>query len=292
MSRGLPYETKTYEFREAFGKISIDDDSGARIRFALSDDGVCKIECLEDKKVKRSISIVDGTLVIHAADAREGHGQFGIAPSSKSIVIYLPKCEYDSLDVKVDTSDVDIPSGFVFHRVSIAGDTANILCKGVASDVAELCTDTGEINLDAMDVSGSLLIETDTGDVRLNSVNADGTINIKSDTGMICLTDVNCKDFAADSDTGDIYMEKVIADAIAIASDTGKVEFESCDANSLDIGTDTGNVRGTLLSDKNFFIKTALGDVDVPKTTTGGKCRVTTDTGSIQIRFADADGRE
>jgi hypothetical protein len=42
-------------------------------------------------------------------------------------------------------------------------------------------------------------------------------------------------------------------------------------------------VCGTLLSSKVFIIKTDTGDVDVPKSTVGGRCEITTSTGDVEI---------
>jgi hypothetical protein len=38
-----------------------------------------------------------------------------------------------------------------------------------------------------------------------------------------------------------------------------------------------------LLSEKVFITKSDTGRIDVPETVTGGKCKITTDTGSIRI---------
>lgn len=42
-------------------------------------------------------------------------------------------------------------------------------------------------------------------------------------------------------------------------------------------------MKGSLLSDKVFLMQTDTGEVDVPKTVTGGKCEIITDTGDIRI---------
>ena len=52
---------------------------------------------------------------------------------------------------------------------------------------------------------------------------------------------------------------------------------------SITVTTDTGDVRGSLLTDKVFLTETDTGDIDVPKTTTGGRCQITTNTGDIKI---------
>ncbi len=61
------------------------------------------------------------------------------------------------------------------------------------------------------------------------------------------------------------------------------MEFNHCDAETIYVNTDTGSVTGTLLTDKVFIIETDTGSVDVPKSITGGRCEITTDTGNIRI---------
>lgn len=61
------------------------------------------------------------------------------------------------------------------------------------------------------------------------------------------------------------------------------MEFNHCDAETICVNTDTGSVTGTLLTDKVFIIETDTGSVDVPKSITGGRCEITTDTGNIRI---------
>ena len=61
------------------------------------------------------------------------------------------------------------------------------------------------------------------------------------------------------------------------------MEFNHCDAETIYVNTDTGSVTATLLTDKMFIIETDTGSVDVPKSITGGRCEITTDTGNIRI---------
>ena len=62
-----------------------------------------------------------------------------------------------------------------------------------------------------------------------------------------------------------------------------KTKFELCDAGELFIETDTGNVKGSLLSEKIFIVSSDTGRIDVPKSTSGGRCEIETDTGDIKI---------
>ena len=86
--------------------------------------------------------------------------------------------------------------------------------------------------------------------------------------------------------TGDITLKNVIAtEKFSIETDTGDVRFESSDAAEIFIETDTGDIIGSLLTDKIFITHTDTGRVDVPKTVTGGRCEIITDTGDIVLKI-------
>ena len=79
-------------------------------------------------------------------------------------------------------------------------------------------------------------------------------------------------------------MEHFIAsDKLNVVRSTGDVRLVGADAGEIHIETDTGKVSGSLLSEKIFIPRTDTGKIDVPKTTSGGICEITTDTGDIKI---------
>ena len=69
-------------------------------------------------------------------------------------------------------------------------------------------------------------------------------------------------------------------------SDTGRIELLGFDAEEIFIETDTGDVFGTLLTEKVFIAESDTGDVSVPKTASGGRCEIISDTGNIEIEIA------
>lgn len=71
--------------------------------------------------------------------------------------------------------------------------------------------------------------------------------------------------------------------AFSIERSTGDVEFDGSDADEITVKTSTGDVRGTLKSEKVFLTDTSTGWINVPKTTSGGRCEITTSTGNIDI---------
>ena len=79
-------------------------------------------------------------------------------------------------------------------------------------------------------------------------------------------------------------MKNVIAeDKFDIERSTGDVKFEKCDAAELFIETDTGSVKGSLLTEKIFLVETDTGSIEVPKSVSGGRCEIETDTGNVKI---------
>lgn len=132
----------------------------------------------------------------------------------------------------------------------------------------------------------SLYIESSTGDITLQNMTV-GNINLSVSTGDINVSSVDCEgSFKTEGSTGKLNLSNVmVKETLSVERSTGDVEFESCDAGEILINTSTGNVNGTLLSEKIFFAQTSTGKVNVPKTTTGGKCEINTSTGNINVEI-------
>lgn len=280
------YETNTYEVSEAFDKISIDVYT-TEISFAPSDDEQCRVVYTETDKIKHTTAVQNGTLVIDTVDTRKWYDNIGIFIGNLKMTVYLPQKSYASLSVDTDTGDIVIPHDFSFGNIEITGHTADVKCLASVSDSVKVESDTGSINADNL-TAGKIDFTTATGKININSVIADGKVDIQTNTGTAKLTDISCASFTAKSNTGNITLKNIVAvDSFSIESDTGDVNFEECDAAEILIKTDTGDVSGTLLSEKIFTTESDTGSVDVPKTATGGRCEVISDTGDIKIAIAN-----
>lgn len=259
------FERKTYEVEGDFENITVDTTISA-VTFMPSTDGKCRVGCDEMPKITHSVSVKDSTLVIETKDSRKWYDYIGFFIGDMRMTVYLPQNEFKSLIMKTDTGDIDIPENFSFENVSIESDTADIDFLADASSDLKLSTDTGEITV--------------------KSVVSDGDIYLETDTGEITLADVKCNKLTAESNTGKISLTNTVAkNSFSIENNTGGVRFEKCDAGEIFVETDTGSVTGTLLSDKVFITETSTGNIDVPKTTSGGRCEITTSTGNIKIEI-------
>ncbi len=282
------YETNNHEISESFSAISVKTDT-ADIVFVPTDASKCSVECYEEKNLKHSVTVKDGTLVIEKIDTRKWYEHISIGFDTQKIMVYIPQGEYGELIIKSSTGAVEIPKDFTFESIDISVSTGKVKCLASASDEIKIATTTGNIYAEnitakALDLSAS------TGDVTVSEVTCEGDVKIKVSTGRTRLRNVNCKSIISSGSTGNISLKNVIAsEKFSIERSTGYVKFEGSDAAEIYIKTDTGNVKGSLLSEKIFIVNTDTGSVNVPKTLTGGKCEITTDTGDVKIGLEQFD---
>ncbi len=262
----VKYETSEYEITEEFNQI-LATTTTADIVLMPSEDGKCKIVCYEKTKVKHQVKVESGQLIIEAHDERRWYEYINLFSfESPKITIYLPADMLVSLSVSGNTGNVEIPSGFSFTDIDVKVSTGNVKITGVSANTIGIEASTGKVTLTSVECSGDTSVTVKTGDTKLSSV--------------------TCGNLFSKGNTGDIEMKDVIAnDNFNIERDTGDVEFKGCDAGEISIATSTGDVEGSLLSEKIFIAQTSTGDVDVPKSTSGGICEITTSTGDIEIEI-------
>lgn len=278
----VTYVTTTHELKGEFDKISINVDT-TEIEFVPTEDEGCSMVFFEAEKVRHSAVVQNDTLVIETINTRKWYDYICISNGSPKMTVYLPQEEYVSLFIETDTGNIIIPKDFSFEMLEIDGDTSDVDCCASVSNVLEIELSTGDINIDTV-TAGELNLTTTTGDIRVNSVTVKNDIDIETDTGKVKLTDASCMDLVAESDTGTVTLKNVVAEGIlSIESDTGNVRFEDSDATQIYVETSTGDVTGTLLSEKVFVTETSTGRINIPKTTSGGKCEITTSTGDIAM---------
>jgi len=276
------YETNSYATSKNFDDILIKTNT-ADVIFRPSDNEECRVVCYEQKNMKHSVSEDNGTLSIEVTDTRKWYEYIGINFTSPKITVYLPKSEYASLSIKTDTGNIDIPREFSFDSIEISTNTGKIKCCASAYGTVKLKADTGDISVNNTNVGG-LDISLSTGDIRISSVNCSGMIKSKVSTGDTDLKDTSCQNLISSGSTGDLSLKNVRVSQMLMAErSTGDINFDRFDATEIYVKTDTGDVEGTLLSEKVFITETDTGSIDIPKTVTGGRCEITTDTGDIEI---------
>ncbi len=273
----------TYEYEDYVTNINMTLDT-EDVTLLPSDDGKIKIICEESDKAKFSVKLIDGELKIEMLDANKWFNRIFDFASHK-ITVHLPNSASPSLNIKSDTSDVQISSALRFNSIDISLSTGDVLCGASVTGHAKIKASTGNITLVNMSAD-SIDIRVSTGDVTLGTVRA-GDVSINLSTGKSRLTDVYLKNLTTSASTGDISLTKVFADGIfSISRTTGDVNFNSCDAPGIYVETDTGNVTGSIATPKIFLADTSTGKIEVPYGTSGGICEIKTSTGDIKIWIA------
>lgn len=281
----VQYETNSYEISGSFDNISINADT-ADITFIPSNDEKCRVVCYEEKNAKHSVAFTDNALAINVINEKKWYEHIGINFGTPKITIYLSQTEYASLFIKASTGNVEMPKDFKFEDIDITLSTGNVKNCASASKDIKIKTSTGDIRVENA-FAGAIDLSVSTGKVIVESVKIDGDINVSVSTGDARLTDIACKSFTSTGSTGHISLKNVIAkEKFSLKRSTGDIKFENSDAETINIKTDTGDVTGSLLSEKIFITETSTGNISVPKTTTGGKCEVVTDTGDIKFEIS------
>ncbi|MCQ2449238.1 MAG: DUF4097 domain-containing protein [Clostridia bacterium] len=259
------YKTTTLDIHEDFNNIEITVDT-EDIRLVASSDDTCRVVSKSPEKVKCSAEVKNGTLAVKSTDTRKWYEHIGFYLNTSEITVYLPKTEYAALKIKGSTGEVKIPQTYRFAS-------------------ADISLETGDISFEA--ASNKVKIKTSTGDIGIRQIAAD-TLDLSTSTGTVKLADVSCQNIRSKSNTGDVTLKNVTASKkISVTLDTGDVVFDDADAEEIYVKTDTGDITGTLLREKVFITKTSTGTINVPKSTTGGRCELITSTGDISIKLAD-----
>lgn len=280
----VSYETNCHELQEEYKNISLVTDT-ADVVFMPSEGQTTSVVCHEQKNVKHTVTVKDDTLVIAIDDTRKWYDYIGIHFGETKITVYIPQGEFGALSVRTDTGDVEIPKEYAFESIDISGSTGNVKSYAYAVASMKIQTSTGDISVENVS-AGALDLWASTGHITVSDVTCQKDANIRVSTGKTTLTNLSCKNLTSTGTTGNITLKQVIAtEKFSIQRGTGDVQFNGCDAAEILVKTDTGDVVGSLLTDKIFIAQTDTGKVDVPKSVTGGKCEVTTDTGNIKLHI-------
>lgn len=279
------YETAEHKISESYKDIYIVSDT-ADIKLVTSENTDTSVICYEQKNLKHTVAVKDGTLTIEIVDNRKWYENIGINFGSPKITVYVPQGEYGAFCVKSSTGDVEIPAEFKFESIDISQSTGDVVSYASVTDTIKIKTSTGNIRLENIS-AGDLDLSVSTGRVTASGVNCVGEVKVGVTTGKTYISDVKCSSLSSSGDTGDISLKNVIAaESFFIMRSTGDVAFEMCDASNIFVQTDTGDVSGSLLSEKVFMPQSDTGKIDVPKTMNGGKCEIITDTGDIKMRVS------
>ena len=208
---------------------------------------------------------------------------FFISSNDESCRVVCEKRKKARFSAKVDNNELQINFLFRPSNFSIKNSKITVYLPNTIYNNMIIESDTGDVQIENINVIGDLSIKVDTGDVNIKSCTP-SSIKITDDTGNVKIEQASCKTLNIDVGTGHTSLTKTYAsESLNITSDTGNVNFKDCDSNQIFVTTDTGDIKGNFLTEKIIFARSDTGRIDVPNMTTGGRCELETDTGNIKI---------
>ncbi len=282
------YKETAYDITENFDGIYIDTTS-ENIIILPSDEDQVKVITHETDKIKFAVEITNNTLNIIKNDTRSFFEKIEFNTNSNDITVYLPKKQYDTLEILCISGDVHIAE-FSFSSLNIkqlSGDTelsaltvsGNITLSNTSGDIhISSCSAnainsknvSGETQIYEFDCNQDMMLTSTSGDIILNNCSADGNISIKNTSGDISLTE---------------SAGKCNADMNVISGDIALNKF---DASSLEMKTTSGDIKGSILSDKIFSASSNSGDIKIPPSVKdSGTCKCSSISGDIIIEIAE-----
>lgn len=278
----LKYQNNDYTIEEDFSSVKIDVRS-TDINILPSTDGKCKVVCFEDNLYTHSVKVEDGCLVIGC----EFKTKVFFSYKESVVTLYLPQKVYNSLDIKATSGDVEI-ANMQAKECNINVTSGDIEVDKLVSDKLYSDGFSGDIDVSNTQVNSSIYIERHSGDIEVSSIKCFGNFDMATISGNMSLDNVVANNLTTKATSGEIELDVVlVSNELIIEATSGDVEFSKLDAtNKINITTTSGDVSGTLLSDKIFAVKSSSGKTDIPMTTSGGVCMVSTTSGDIVIKIA------
>lgn len=256
------FVTNTYSVDEEFTNISV-EGAECDIRLLPSEDASCRVVCNEGDKISHSVTVKDNTVTIDRTDNRKWWERIGIYWGKMEIAVYLPQTEYESLYALSLSGTIDISEDFSFAE-------------------AEIYNTSGDVEFLAS-VKNNLKIKTVSGEVYVADTSPQN-LNVQSTSGEVHVADTSPKSLNVQSTSGEVTLNSVKVQSVLKAKTvSGDINLRSCDADSLSLKSTSGEISGTLCTKKKFITDTVSGDVDVPKSKSGGKCEIKTTSGDIEF---------
>lgn len=291
-SKDTAYETKIYNVEDKFSNIEIDEVSYS-IEIKPSDDGKCRIECEENKKITHDVQVKGDTLRIDFTDKRKWYEKITLRLDAdiwrtRSMIVYLPEKEYEKLNIDTVSGDIVVEKGFTFTEGVLDNTSGDVDCEAVFTKGLTAESTSGDVNLVNIKAQ-SIRAESTSGEINITSAEASEKIVCDSTSGRITLNGVKANEISAESTSGETEFTDVsAAGEISIDTTSGEITLDRVDAKSYEIDSTSGSVTGTLLSPKRFITDTTSGDVKVPRyDDCEDICDVSTTSGDIDIKVQE-----
>lgn len=298
---------RTYTAESSICGIIANCDYTADFKLLPSENGTCRVKCMESEKICYSVTTENNVLHIECADRRTlfSRYKFSKAQRHATVRVYLPQGTYKSLEVETTSGDIAIPAGYAFDTASLQSTSGDIACcaecsllsiETTSGDIAlknakcstiELCSTSSDITLENVQSSKKTHAETTSGKVQF--INLETTeLEIHTASGKVSLENTSSAVLHVDTISGEIDLTRAVSsNSMEIGTISSNIHLESCDSESLLFESRSGSIIGTLNTGKNFYITSRNNKVDVPFDSGEGTCEIETRSGSIRVKITE-----
>lgn len=170
---------RTYTAESSICGIIANCDYTADFKLLPSENGTCRVECMESEKICYSVTTENNVLHIECADRRTlfSRYKFSKAQRHATVRVYLPQGTYKSLEVETTSGDIAIPAGYAFDTASLQSTSGDIACCAECS-LLSIETTSGDIALKNAKCSTIELCST-SGDITLENVQSSKKLTLK-----------------------------------------------------------------------------------------------------------------
>jgi len=239
---------------------------------------------------------------------------------SGELTLYLPKGQYQSLDVTTASGDIAVRQDFgTVHITGASGDvtlagtypgkvtvqtaSGDVSLEGIFGAALEVKTASGSQNLKGRFASGKL--RSASGDIEISQASFSEDLAMEAASGDLEISNVLAQELRLRSASGDVRMERVCAEILDMESTSGDLDLEQvlskenflcrtrsgdvvlkrCDGPHMEFTTISGDISGSLLHGKQFSYQTVSGDMNLPGGTPQGTCNISTVSGDADLEI-------
>lgn len=182
-------------------KIDIRSDN-AKVEVLPTEQSSLKVKVFAEGRYDRLLSEVKGdALSIQVKDKKDRFINFNFFDAGTSLKVYMPKKQYDSLDIKSHNGTVSL-NNFHVDQAKVEADNGKIELQDINARMIDAETNNGKIDFQHVmaatieaetdnghmvfdQVEGNLVGRTNNGRVSIKTENIDRLIDLKTDNGRI-----------------------------------------------------------------------------------------------------------
>ncbi len=280
----------TLSFTEEITGIQI-EDTHSNILVAPADGDTCYVNYPDTNRGTHEAVLENGILKISFEPSKNWYDYiqfFSLTDQSSYLNVYLPRGEYDALDLSAKSGNITVSEGPSFTSADITLASGNANFSAEVSSALKIETVSGNIEVFDISLSGAALENLDlsaaSGTVRLSGAEAKKA-SIKTASGNIRVNSVRFDSFNANASSGNIKIADSRLAQCNIKAASGNIDLNRIWISDASFEAASGNIKGSLTVKPIFIPNSGSGRIKIPENLYGseGTVRVTTASGNISF---------